>query len=192
MGSAGTFTITTTGFPLPAITATGALPAGVGFVDNGNGTATLSGTPDAGTTGVYPITVTAANGVLPNATQAFTLTVNQAPAITSANSATFTIGVAGSFTVTTSGVPAPAVTIGGVALPANVMFVDNGNGTGTLSGTPAAGTEGTYALTFTAANGVTPAATQSVHADCHQRSCRRRSIRLRIPPRFSRTPACRP
>ena len=70
----------------------GALPAGVGFADNGNGTATLSGTPDPGTTGVYPLTVTAANGVLPNATQTFTLTVNQGPAITSANSATFTTG----------------------------------------------------------------------------------------------------
>ena len=37
-----------------------------------------------------------------------------------------------------------------------VTFVDNGNGTATLSGTPAAGTGGTYPLTFTAANGVTP------------------------------------
>ena len=137
------------------------------FVDNGNGTATLSGTPDPGTTGVYTLTFTAANGVLPNATQTFTLTVNQGPAITSANSATFTIGVAGSFTVTTSGVPAPTVTIGGVALPANLMFADNGNGTGTLSGTPAAGTEGTYALTFTATNGVGPAATQAFTLTCH-------------------------
>ncbi len=34
------------------------------------------------------------------ATQSFTLTVNQAPAITSANSTTFTVGTAGSFTVT--------------------------------------------------------------------------------------------
>ena len=139
----------------------GALPAGVGFAHNGNGTATLSGTPDPGTTGVYTLTVTAANGVLPNATQTFTLTVNQGPAITSANSATFTIGVAGSFTVTTSGVPAPTVTIGGVPLPANLMFADNGNGTGTLSGTPAAGTEGTYALTFTATNSVGSSAPQA-------------------------------
>ena len=54
------------------------------FVDNGDGTGTLSGTPAAGTGGVYALTFTAANGVLPNATQAFTLTVNEAPAITSA------------------------------------------------------------------------------------------------------------
>ena len=121
----------------------------------------MSGTPDPGTTGVYTLTVTAANGVLPNATQTFTLTVNQGPAITSANSATFTTGVAGSFTVTTSGVPAPTVTIGGVPLPATLMFADNGNGTGTLSGTPAAGTEGPYALTFIATNAAGTSAPQA-------------------------------
>ena len=45
------------------------------FVDNGNGTATLAGTPAAGTGGTYALTITAANGVLPDATQSFTLTV---------------------------------------------------------------------------------------------------------------------
>ena len=38
-----------------------------------------------------------------------------------------------------------------------MTFVDNGDGTGTLSGTPAAGTGGTYALTFTASNAGGPA-----------------------------------
>ena len=50
------------------------------FTDNGNGTATLAGTPAAGTGGTYPFTITAANGVLPDATQSFTLTVNGAGA----------------------------------------------------------------------------------------------------------------
>ena len=53
------------------------------FVDNGDGTATLAGTPAAGTGGTYPLTITAANSVLPDATQSFTLTIAQAPAITS-------------------------------------------------------------------------------------------------------------
>ena len=75
---------------LGALTETGALPTGVTFVDNGDGTATLAGTPAAGTGGTYPLTITAANGVLPDATQSFTLTVDQAPAITSADSTTFT------------------------------------------------------------------------------------------------------
>ena len=77
--------MTTTGFPTAALTETGALPTGVTFVDNGDGTATLAGTPAAGTGGTYALTITAANGVLPDATQSFTLTVDQAPAITSAD-----------------------------------------------------------------------------------------------------------
>jgi hypothetical protein len=48
----------------------------VSFVDNGNGTGTLSGPPGPGTGGSYPITFTAANGVLPDAVQNFTLIVN--------------------------------------------------------------------------------------------------------------------
>ena len=86
--------MTTTGFPTPALSETGALPTGVTFVDNGDGTATLAGTPAAGTGGTYPLTITAANGVLPDATQSFTLTVAaaEAPAITSADSTTFTTG----------------------------------------------------------------------------------------------------
>jgi hypothetical protein len=75
IGSAGSFTITTNGYPAPALSETGALPTGVAFIDSGNGTATLSGTPAAGTVGTYPITITAANGIGTAATQAFTLTV---------------------------------------------------------------------------------------------------------------------
>ena len=74
MGTPGTFTVTTTGFPTPTLTETGTLPAGVTFVDNGNGTATLAGTPAAGTAGTYPLTITATNSVS-SATQSFTLTV---------------------------------------------------------------------------------------------------------------------
>ena len=61
---------------MPSIVHSGALPAGVTFVDNANGTATLAGTPGAGTGGQYPITFTAANGIAPDAVQNFTLTVN--------------------------------------------------------------------------------------------------------------------
>jgi hypothetical protein len=161
VGAPGTFTVTTTGLPVPALTITGALPAGVTFTDNGDGTATLSGTPAAGTGGSYALTITAANGVGANATQAFTLNVSQGPAITSAASTTFVTGTPGSFTVTTTGSPAPTIAAGGAALPAGVTFVDNGNGTGTLSGTPAVGTAGVYALTFTATNSAGSSAPQA-------------------------------
>jgi hypothetical protein len=46
----------------------------VRFVDNGDGTATLSGKPGngLGQVGDYNLTFTASNGVAPNATQNFT------------------------------------------------------------------------------------------------------------------------
>jgi hypothetical protein len=126
------------------------------FTDNGNGTGTLSGTPSAGTGGPYNVTFTASNGVGSNATQTFVLTVDQAPSITSANKATFTVGTAGTFTVAAAGYPAP--TFVGSGLPAWATFNKT---TGVLSGTPAAGTGGLYSLTFTAGNGVGSNTTQT-------------------------------
>ncbi len=82
VSSLGSFTVTTTGSPTPVITAAGSLPGGVAFQDNGDGTASLGGTPAAN--GIFNITLTASNGVAPDATQSFTLTVNQASAISAA------------------------------------------------------------------------------------------------------------
>ncbi len=157
VGTAGTFTVTTTGTPTPSLSESGALPTGVTFTNNGNGTATLSGTPTSGSGGTYSLTFTATNGVGTPAIQSFTLTVNQGPTFTSGNSITFTVGTAGTFTVTTTGTPTPSMSASGT-LPTGVTFSNNGNGTATLSGTPGSGTAGTYSLTFTASNGVgTPA-----------------------------------
>lgn len=107
----------------------------------------------------------------PDATQSFTLVVNEAPAITnwyarcldtvgvtSANTTTFRVGTAGSFTVTGSGFPAPNVSLTSGTLSAGVTFTP---ATGVLAGTPAAGTGGSYPLTFTGLNGVAPDATQT-------------------------------
>jgi hypothetical protein len=154
------FTVTTTGFPNAAITEQGPLPMGVQFLDNGNGAATLSGTPAAGTGGVYTLSIDASNGATPDALQTFTLTVDQAPAITSSASASFTAGATGSFTITTTGYPTASLSeIGG--LPQGLKFVDNGDGTATISGTPATGTGGMYTLTLAATNGVSPDAAQT-------------------------------
>ena len=160
VGQAGTFTITTTGVPVPSIFLSfGSLPPGVTLIDNGNGTATLSGTP-AGLSGTYHVSFTASNGVGSPVTQPFTVTVDQDPAITSANATTFTVGQSGTFTVTTTGFPASALSEIGT-LPAGVSFVDNGDGTASLSGTPGAGSGGTFHLTIQASNGVGPVASQT-------------------------------
>ena len=162
VGALGSFTVRATGTPTPALSETGSLPTGVTFVDNGNGTATLSGTPASGTQtqSPYVFTITAQNGVNPAATQSFTLQVvlTQPPAITSPSSTSFTVSAAGSFTVQATGAPTPALSETG-SLPASVIFHDNGNGTATISGTATA--TGSSTITITAANGIGTNATQS-------------------------------
>lgn len=70
------------------------------------------------------------------------------PHITSAASATFQTGIAGSATVVASGTPTP--TLEATGLPTGVTFTDNGNGTGTIAGTIAA--DGSSTITITATN----------------------------------------
>ncbi|WP_329578832.1 Ig domain-containing protein [Kitasatospora sp. NBC_01250] len=150
VGAAFSTTVTATGSPLPALKESGALPGGVTFTDNGDGTATLAGTPAAGSGGSYPLVVTATNGA-GSVTQNLSLTVAQGPAVTSAGTAAFTTGTAGTFAVTTSGYPAPALSASGT-LPSGLSFKDNGDGTGSIVGTAASGTAGSYPVTVTATN----------------------------------------
>jgi hypothetical protein len=85
-GTPGSFTITTSGYPAPSlsISPAGSLPSGLSFVNNGNGTATISGTPT--TSGLFSFWVIATNGVCTlngvctPSLQSFSLTVN--PAVT--------------------------------------------------------------------------------------------------------------
>jgi len=79
VGVAFTFTVMSTGSPTPTLSETGVLPSGITFTDNGNGMATIAGTAAQGTAGTFPITVGAANGDPPDATQSFTLTVKPSP-----------------------------------------------------------------------------------------------------------------
>jgi hypothetical protein len=95
--------------------------------------------------------------VTPDATQSFTLSINQTAAITSPNNVTFGVGLAGSFAVTATGFPTPSLNEAGT-LPAGVTFNAS---TGLLSGTPAPGTGGVYLITLTAHNGAGPDATQA-------------------------------
>lgn len=77
IGYFSSFTLTATGKPTPVVSDGGALlPRGVSFTSNANGTATISGKPLGGAGGLYRLTITAANGIAPSATQTFTLEVS--------------------------------------------------------------------------------------------------------------------
>jgi hypothetical protein len=150
VGTAGNFNFTATGFPATFTwTTVSTLPTGVTLTAGG----VLGGTPAVGTGGTYVLAIVCSNGVASDANQSFTLTVNEAPDITSTASTTFIVGTAGTFTHTATGFPvAMTFTNIGVALPTGVTLTAGG----VLSGTPAAGTGGTYALIINANNGVTP------------------------------------
>lgn len=72
----GSFTITSKGFPLPSLQLFGTLPPGVEFIDNSDGTGTISGIADKCSGGEYILTIEADNGILPVASQTFSLSVD--------------------------------------------------------------------------------------------------------------------
>ena len=112
-----------------------------------------------GTTYYYRVRAVNDLGASPssNVIAVSTLPLQLAPAITSVNHTTFTLGLACTFTVTASGSPAP--TFSATGLP-SWLALDAA--TGVLSGTPPEGTVGaSIPLVLTAANGIAPAASQA-------------------------------
>jgi hypothetical protein len=133
------------GYPVPNIWVTGTLPSGLALVDDGGWDTEadyeISGEPDSGTGGLYPITVHAQTGVGPAISQNATIEVDEAPSFTSAGVWTVTKGVPATFTVETTGYPTADISASG--LPAGLTLTDNGDGTAIISGTPT-GTGGIY------------------------------------------------
>ena len=157
-GTSFDFQVSASGSPAPDITETGTLPSGVSFEPGVPGSADITGSAGAHTGGTYAITLKA-KGSAGTTTQSFTLTVDQAPAITSASSAHATVGAAFLFKVKSTGFPAPTLSELG-SLPAGVTFTAKSNGTATIAGTPAPGSDGTYDITVAASNGVGSQAAQ--------------------------------
>jgi hypothetical protein len=149
-GVAGSFSVVTGGTPPAAVAVSaGALPAGLQLVDRRDGTAAISGTPTGpgGSTAVE-LTATNAAGVT---SQVLTITIDAPPAFTTARQALFTVGVAGSFQVRTSGQPVGSLVIQN-QLPAGLTWLDQGDGTGVIAGTPV--TAGAVDVGFIAHNRV--------------------------------------
>ena len=165
-GTAGTtFTVTATGTPTPSLSETGSFPSWATFKDNGNGTATISGTPTAAGTSTF--TITAHSGFGPDASQYFNLTVIAAtvmPSITASNkvydgtttaSVTCTLmGVLGTDNVTCSAASANFSQVGvGTGLTVTATGI-------TLGGTAA----GNYQLSSTTATTTASISTRPITA----------------------------
>jgi Putative Ig domain len=150
------FGVSFAAFPAPTLSESGPLPTGLTFTDEGNGVGQISGTPASGTDGTYPFTIDATNGISPDASKSFNLFVSAPPAITSATSATFTVGTAGSFQFTATGDPTPTFSCTG--LPAGLSV----SSSGLLSGTPAkTDTPGSNTINVFASNGAATVGSQS-------------------------------
>lgn len=150
---------TTDGTPQATLSEAGALPAGVTFVDNGDGTGTLSGTPGPGTGGDYPITVKGANEA-GTGTKTFHLFVHQAPVLGGPASDTYTVGSADGLAGPdlfnmTAGYPDATLSTTS-ALPGGVHFDGSTPGHATISGTPVVGSGGVYVIHVKGSNGTPP------------------------------------
>ena len=156
-------TVDYAGYLAPKLKATD-LPRGLALVNNDNGTATISGTPDYKDAGVYSTVITAKNKT-GSVSITIVFTVDSIPTFSSRDAATITAGV-GPITpfevVTKYGYPTPSITTTS-DLPSGVSLIDNGNGTADFTGSPSATSAGVYAITIIAATGITAPAIQKLH-----------------------------
>jgi hypothetical protein len=148
--------LSSVGAKTPVTWSLGSAPPWLSLNDNGNGTATLFGTPPAGTNGTFtaeiaPIALGSTGSVLsPNPNPVFTsypVTVVNAPTLLSPGTATFTVGSEGSFAISAS---KGEIGIRGT-LPLGLSFTA-GN-PATIEGIPASGAGGQYHVDVTVSVG---------------------------------------
>jgi len=119
------------------------------LVDNGDGTASLSGTPGNADVGENAVRVVATDSSDLTAEQAFTISVanvNDAPAFTSTADTTATEADVYSHTVTAEDPDADGLRITALTLPDWLELSDNNDGTATLTGTPGGAEVGTHTV----------------------------------------------
>ena len=132
---------------------------------------------DGSQDGVYPITITADDGLEPDVTLAVTLTVEPPSTVsfTNAASTTAVVGVPFSFTVTTDGAPTESFfdstlrggPFGPSPFPPGVSFTQGGNGTATISGIPQTPELYVAKLTTFYPTSQRPNGDADLHAQCH-------------------------
>jgi hypothetical protein len=179
VGDFSSFTISTNQ-PSGSLSEIGTLPQGLEFTDNGNSTATISGTPAVGAGGSQTLQLSVKGGAVVG-TQELALQVNEAARFTTPTTANFYVGQDNSFAVVLSGYPGLSsdpislsksagfiegmeFTVSG--LPADLSYSNlnpegYNTGTLTLSGTPSPSDVGQHVITISASNGVGAPATQT-------------------------------
>ena len=142
------------------------LPSFVTFTDNGNGTGTIQFAPGFSNAGTFNINVTASDNGSPalSDTESFTLTVadiNRAPDVTPITNKVVIEGQSLTVNLTAADADGNTIVLSVTGLPAFASFIDNGNGTGSISFNPALGTIGTFNLSVTATDNGNPTLTDS-------------------------------
>ncbi len=139
-----------------AMTAVG-LPTGAVYIDNGNGTASFSWTPDFNQAGVYNVTFIASDGGLADSEiVAITVAnVNRPPLLSAIGPQTGSENTLLAFNTSASDPDAEPLTLSAVNLPVGASFTDNGNGNGAaaFAWTPDYTQAGAYNVTFIASDG---------------------------------------
>ncbi|WP_353988671.1 beta strand repeat-containing protein [Ruicaihuangia caeni] len=144
------------------VQAVGAMPPGVALqVAPAGDTVTFTGSPAAGAGGMWSFQVELTNEWGLTSIVPVTVTVFEAPSLTSAATATFTRGIRGEFVFTAAGGygAAPRIDVSS-ALPAGLTFTDRRDGTAVLAGTTLDAV-GDVLLTVTPANSKVVGAAQS-------------------------------
>ena len=140
----------------------GDAPTGASLIDNGDGTATFSWTPDFVQAGNYPdvlITVTDDGDPMLSDFKTFNITVgdiNRPPQFDTTDSQTTDEGVELSFTVTATDPDGNAITLTMANEPTGASFTDNGDGTGIFIWPPEFDQDGNFTVQFTATDDGSP------------------------------------
>ena len=130
-----------------ALTVTG-MPTSLVFTDNGDSTATFSGTPSAA--GTYTVVVTATDPEGNTSTEAFDWVITESsPVIASIMDQSDSLrDVITDLVITATDADGGVVALTVTGTPTSLVFTDNGDSTATFSGTPSAA--GTYTVVVTA------------------------------------------
>lgn len=143
-------------FDIHTITLTSPLPGWLTFTDNGDGTATLTGTPRNGDVGSYTIELLVTDSLSNTATQSFTITVhnvNDAPYFTSTPVKQAVMNEEYIYNITTTDPdlihdPLETLTITAEVKPVWLTFTANGDGTAILTGEPTEAHLGNHKVTL--------------------------------------------